>query len=237
MVTEAFVCPESARAPESSDPAVAPALAASADVLDSMGGQDAQGLPSSASRVASPGSTGRIDSPVLTSEVRGGRADHARPVGPVVLDATDRRLLALLRADGRVSNARLAEALHLSETACWRRMRRLEATGCITGYQANVSRPALGLGVLALVQIGFASHSGDSPERFEEAVLGIPEILSCRNVTGEADYMLEVVARDLPAYGRFVAEVLRRLPGVATVRSSLCLREVKADTPPPVSAD
>lgn len=163
------------------------------------------------------------------STVRGGSA-----TAPMALDALDLRLLALLQEDGRASNARLAEALHVSETACWRRMRRLEAAGCVTGYRADVSRAAIGLGVLALVQIGFASHSGDSPERFEDAVRAIPEILSCRNVTGEADYVLEVVARDLPAYGRFVAEVLRRLPGVATVRSSLCLREVKAGARLPV---
>ncbi|OIO00092.1 MAG: AsnC family transcriptional regulator [Desulfovibrionaceae bacterium CG1_02_65_16] len=146
------------------------------------------------------------------------------------LDDTDRALLALLQADGRMSNARLAEALALSETPCWRRMRRLEAEGYIEGYQANVSRLRLGYGVLALVEVGFANHADDAPERFETAVQGIPEILSCHNVTGAADYVLEVVARDLPAYGQFVAEVLRRLPGVTSLRSSLSLREVKATT-------
>ena len=147
-----------------------------------------------------------------------------------VLDATDRALLALLQADGRMSNAKLAEALSLSETPCWRRLRRLEAEGFIEGYQANVSRRKLGFGVLALVQVGFANHADDAPERFEAAVREIPEILSCHNVTGGADYVLEVIARDLPAYGQFVAEVLRRLPGVTSLRSSLSLREVKATT-------
>lgn len=152
------------------------------------------------------------------------------------LDDTDRALLALVQVDGRMSNARLAEALSLSETPCWRRLKRLEAEGIIDGYQANLNRRRLGLGVLAVVQLCFANHTDDAPTRFEEAVQHIPEVLSCHNVTGEADYFLQVVARDLDAYGVFVAEVLRKIPGVSSIRSSLSLREVKASTRLPVGS-
>jgi Transcriptional regulators len=145
-------------------------------------------------------------------------------------DATDRALLELVQRDGRMSNAKLAEALSLSETPCWRRLKRLEAEGVIEGYQANVNRRSLGYGVLALVELCFASHTGDAPELFEQAVQHIPEVLSCHNVTGEADYILQVVAADLEAYGVFVSDVLRKLPGVTSIRSSLSLREVKAST-------
>lgn len=150
------------------------------------------------------------------------------------LDATDRALLRLVQEDGRVSNARLAEALNLSETPCWRRLKRLEAEGWIAGWQANLDRAKLGLGVLAIVHLTFAVHTSEAPEAFEAAIQDIPEILSCHNVTGEADYVLTIVAADLEAYGRFVAEVLRRLPGVTAVRSSLSLREVKSSTRLPV---
>jgi Transcriptional regulators len=151
------------------------------------------------------------------------------------LDDTDRALLALVQQDGRMSNAKLAEALSLSETPCWRRLKRLEAEGVIDGYQANLNRRRLGYGVLALVQLCFGNHSDDAPSNFEAAVQHIPEVLSCHNVTGEADYFLQVVAKDLEAYGRFVSDVLRKLPGVTSIRSSLSLREVKASTRLPVA--
>jgi DNA-binding Lrp family transcriptional regulator len=152
----------------------------------------------------------------------------------IALDEEDRALLALLQQDGRLPNARLAERLGMSETPCWRRLKRLEAGGVIEGYQAVLNRKRLGFGVLALVQVCFANHVDDAPERFEQAVRSIPEVLSCHNVTGEADYFLEVVARDLDAYGRFVSDVLRKLPGVTSIRSSLSLREVKASSRLPV---
>ncbi len=152
----------------------------------------------------------------------------------VELDATDRALLRLVQEDGRISNAKLAEALNLSETPCWRRLKRLEAEGWIAGWQANLDRAKLGLGVLAIVHLTFAVHAGQAPEAFEAAIQDIPEILSCHNVTGEADYVLTIVAADLEAYGRFVSEVLRRLPGVTALKSSLSLRQVKQSTRLPV---
>lgn len=150
------------------------------------------------------------------------------------LDAEDRAILRMLQGDGRMSNARLAESLSMSETPCWRRLKRLEASGLIAGYQANLNRQALGFGVLALVQLSFASHTDDAPARFEAAIQDIPEILSCHNVTGEADYFLQIVSKDLESYGNFVTDVLRKLPGVTSMRSSLSLREVKASTRLPV---
>ncbi|MCW3478385.1 Lrp/AsnC family transcriptional regulator [Neisseriaceae bacterium JH1-16] len=150
------------------------------------------------------------------------------------IDDTDRALLALLQQDGRLSNAKLAEQLALSETPCWRRLKRLEADGVIAGYQAILNRQQLGYGVLAFVQVGFGSHTGDAPLHFEEAVQAIPEVLSCHNLTGESDYLLQVVATDLEAYGIFIRDVLRQLPGVSSIRSSLSLREVKASSPLPL---
>lgn len=144
------------------------------------------------------------------------------------LDEVDLHILRLLQAEGRLSNARLAERLKLSETPVWRRLRRLEEEGVITGYQALIDRKKLGIGLVAFVQVSFANHMGEQPDQFEQAIQSVPEILSCHNVTGESDYYLQVVARDLESYGNFVSKVLRKLPGVAEIRSSLSMREVKA---------
>lgn len=160
--------------------------------------------------------------------------DVKKEISEEGLDRVDLAMLGLLQQDGRLSNAKIAEQLALSETPCWRRLRRLEADGYIAGYQANLNRRKLGFGVLAFVQVSFSSHGGDSSERFEEVIRATPQVLACHNITGESDYMLQIVARDLDDYAQLVDTVLRRLPGVAFIRSSLSLREVKASSQLPL---
>lgn len=150
------------------------------------------------------------------------------------LDEVDRTILRLLQQDGTLSNAKLAERLSLSVTPCWRRIRRLEEDGYIDGYQANLNRRRLGFGVLAFVHLSFDIHNNDSSNRFETSVLGFAEVLSCHKITGKADFLLQVVAADLDAYGTFVEEVLRVLPGVTAIHSTLALREIKASSRLPV---
>ncbi|MCC8394578.1 Lrp/AsnC family transcriptional regulator [Paraburkholderia sp. MMS20-SJTR3] len=144
------------------------------------------------------------------------------------LDKTDRAILAALQTDGRMSNARLAEMVGLSETPCARRLKRLEQDGYIERYRAVLSRAALGLGVIGFVHVRFAVHDRATATRFEREVQAIPRILSCHNVSGSADYILQIVARDLDDYGTFMRDELRGLPGVTSVESALSLREVKA---------
>ena len=151
-----------------------------------------------------------------------------------VFDDVDAEILETLQRDGRLSNAKLAKQLSLSEPACWRRVRRLEAEGLIEGYRAVLSRRALGLGLLSFVQLGFAAHDPASTEAMERIVLECPNVLSCHNTTGEADFLLQVIARDLDDYSRFVEEVLRNLPGVVSVTSNLSLREIKPSALLPV---
>ncbi|CAB3758589.1 Lrp/AsnC family transcriptional regulator [Paraburkholderia solisilvae] len=143
------------------------------------------------------------------------------------LDKIDRALLAALQTDGRMSNAKLAEAVGLSETPCARRLKRLESDGYIERYRADLSRRALGLGVFAFVYVRFAVHDKSLSGRFEREIQAIPRILSCHNVSGTADYVLQVVARDLDDYGSFMRDQLRGLPGVTAMESALSLREVK----------
>ncbi|MET3819797.1 DNA-binding Lrp family transcriptional regulator [Burkholderia sp. PvR073] len=151
------------------------------------------------------------------------------------LDRIDRGMLDMLQQDGRVSNARLAEAFSLSETSCWRRLKRLEEAGLIAGYHARLDRRKLGLGVMAFVQIVCTQHSEEVTAEFERLIQASPNVLACDNTTGEADFLLQVVAADLDDYSHFVERVLRRLPGVLSIRSNLSLRQLKSTQRLPIA--
>jgi DNA-binding Lrp family transcriptional regulator len=153
------------------------------------------------------------------------------------MDATDRSMLRLLQDDGALSNAALGEKLSLSVTPCWRRRKHLEDEGVITGYQANIDRRAIGLNLLAFVQIRINIHSDKTADNFEAVIRSRPEVLSCHKITGDADYILQVVAADLDAYGDFVERVLRKQVGVASIQSNLALREIKFSSRFPIAED
>lgn len=150
------------------------------------------------------------------------------------LDGVDRAMLRLLQDDGALSNATLGEKLSLSVTPCWRRRKRLEDEGVITGYQANLDRRALGMNVFAFVQVTFNMHSDQDSDHFEDVMRRHDEVTSCHKITGAADYILQVVAADLDAYAEFVERVLRKQAGVSSIQSSLALREVKFSSRVPV---
>jgi DNA-binding Lrp family transcriptional regulator len=152
----------------------------------------------------------------------------------IEIDRIDRAMLAALQQDGRMPVAKLAERVGLSETPCARRLKRLESEGYIDGYRAVLSRKALQLGVVAFAQVRFSVHDRALSDRFEREIQGIPRIVSCHNISGTADYLLQIIARDLDEYGVFMRDVLRTLPGVTAVESMLSLREVKRDSGVPV---
>ena len=131
----------------------------------------------------------------------------------VVLDDTDLAILALLQEDASISNAQLSERLSLSLTPCWRRRKRLEEEGVIKDYQANLDRKLLGLDIMAFVHVRFAIHTDHAPDAFEAVVKELPQVLSCHKITGDADYLLQVLAEDLDSYSEFVESVLRRQLG------------------------
>lgn len=150
------------------------------------------------------------------------------------LDKVDTAIVRRMQQDGKLTNAKLASELSLSETPCWRRLKRLEEEGIITDYQANLDRRKLGFGVMAFVQLTCNQHDEDTTQAFEEIIQHCENVLSCHNTTGAADFLLQVVARDLDDYSRFVDHVLRKLPGVSVIASNLSLRELKASTRLPV---
>ncbi|MGU7771899.1 Lrp/AsnC family transcriptional regulator [Burkholderia sp. MR1-5-21] len=150
------------------------------------------------------------------------------------MDGVDRAMLRLLQEDGALSNATLGEKLSLSVTPCWRRRKRLEDEGVITGYQANLDRRALGMNVFAFVLVTFNMHSDKACDQFETVIRRHDEVLSCHKITGAADYMLQVVSADLDAYAEFIERVLRKQAGISSIQSSLALREVKFSSRLPV---
>ncbi len=150
------------------------------------------------------------------------------------IDAVDRRMLAILQTEGRISNAALAERLHLSPSPCLRRLRALERDGAISGYRAVLDRAALGLGLTVFVELKVDSHSERNAATIAKTLQATPEVVSAHVVSGSADFLVEVVVADLPAYERLLFETLLRLPNVSDVRSNFALRTVKPPGPLPL---
>jgi DNA-binding Lrp family transcriptional regulator len=149
-----------------------------------------------------------------------------RKMKQIDLDTLDRAILAVLAEDGRLSQVELAERIPLSSTAIARRIRALEEAGVIEGYSARISRRALGLTMTVIVSISLKSQSEDLLAAFERAVDAAPSIVSCHLMSGDDDYLLTVLARDLADFERIHKEELSRLPGVTRLKSSFALREV-----------
>ena len=152
------------------------------------------------------------------------------------LDRLDRRMLKILQEEGRISNAALAERLHLSPSPCLRRMRALERDGVIAGYRAVLDRKILGLGLTVFVELRVESHSDRTATAITDAVAAAPEVVSAYVVSGSADFLLEVVVTDLAAYERLLFDTLLKLPNVSDVRSNFALRTVKRPGPLPLPA-
>jgi len=144
----------------------------------------------------------------------------------VKLDTTDRAILNEMQLDGRVTNALLAHRVHLSPSACLRRVRRLEKTGIIRGYTTLVNRAAIGRSTTIIVEVSLTGQQEELLAEFEREVGNCPEVMSCHLMAGIADYVLYVVANDVKDYERIHRTHLSRLPGVAQIRSSFSLRAV-----------
>ncbi|NNL86503.1 MAG: Lrp/AsnC family transcriptional regulator [Myxococcales bacterium] len=142
------------------------------------------------------------------------------------LDDRDRAILRVLQNEGRLTNVELSARVHLSESACLRRVRALEASGVICGYGARLHPEQLGLPTNVFVHVALKRQDQADLERFEEAVQAIPEVMECYLMTGEFDYLLRVVAGDSADFEQ-VHSQLTRLPGVARIQSSFALRAVR----------
>ena len=138
----------------------------------------------------------------------------------MALDETDKRILRVIQRRGRISNAELSEAVHLSPSACHRRVQRLEADGFVKDYVALLDARRMGLPATIFVEITLTTQADEVLEAFEKAVARVPAVLECHLMAGTADYILKVVAEDTDDFARIHRQYLTRLPGVAQMQSS-----------------
>lgn len=145
----------------------------------------------------------------------------------ITMDAIDRRIIAVLQAEGRISNLDLADRVGLSPTPCLRRVRILEDKGIIIGYAAQIDRHLAGLDLTVFISVHLERHGEDNADRFRRAVREMAEVVSCYIVSGERDFLLQVVTASFETYRRFVLEGLLKIEGVKDIHSSFVLDVVK----------
>ncbi|MGY6410194.1 MAG: Lrp/AsnC family transcriptional regulator [Alkalilacustris sp.] len=150
------------------------------------------------------------------------------------IDDIDRRILRVLQAEGRITNADLSERVHLSPSACHRRVQRLERGGVIRGWVALLDARAMGRPTTVYVEITLSGQSEEVLTAFERAVARVPDVLECHLMAGTADYLLKILARDTEDFARIHSRYLSRLPGVVGMQTSFALRTVVSTTAIPV---
>jgi Lrp/AsnC family leucine-responsive transcriptional regulator len=150
------------------------------------------------------------------------------------LDKIDARILRALQADGRISNLKLAETVHLSPTAVLERVKRLTRDGFILGYEARLNPDKLGAGLLVFIEVVLDRTTHDAMGIFKAAVQVRPEILECHLVAGGFDYLIKTRVADMQAYREFVGSVIWALPGVRETRTYAVMEEVKNTTALPI---
>lgn len=152
------------------------------------------------------------------------------------LDPTDLRILVELTRDARVSNVELAQRVNLSESPCLRRVKRMEREGILRGARAIVDRKSVGLGLTVFAGLKADRHTREAADEIGARLGQMPEVVSCHMVSGEADFLIEVVVPDLEAYEAFLTDRLLTLPMVKDVRSNFSLRTIKTDGALPLTA-
>lgn len=150
------------------------------------------------------------------------------------IDKLERKILQALQQDGRITTQELAERVGLSSSPCWRRVKELESAGVIRRYTAVVDRFRAGLPTCMWIQVNLTRHQEGVVEAFEQAICTRPEVVECYELTGDADYLLKVLASDIESYNSFLHGILFKLPGVAHAKTSVSLREVKYETALPL---
>lgn len=152
------------------------------------------------------------------------------------LDKADRRILAAVQNNGRMTVVELSEHVGLSQTPCLRRLRNLEAQGIIKGYTAQVDQDAVGLPVNVFVAVNLETQMHDQLEGFERSIKAFPEVMECYLMSGGGrDYLLRVVANDIAHYERFLKEKLSRVSGIANIDTSFALNTIIQRTELPLS--
>ena len=153
----------------------------------------------------------------------------------VSLDKIDRKILEVIQEEARITNADLAERVDLSPSPCWRRVRALEQARVIRRYVTLVDAEAIGLPINVFATVTLEKQVERALERFERAVAQRPEVMECYLMTGEFDYLLRIVVPSLGAYERFLMDHLTRIEGIASIKSSFALKQVRYKTALPLA--
>lgn len=153
-----------------------------------------------------------------------------------MLDPLDLKILSLLQDDCRITNAQLAQTLSISSSSCWRRVKSLEEIGLIQGYRAQLDRQAAGYDFSAILHVSLSRQREENVQTFDNAIAEREEILECYATTGDADYHLRVVVRNINEFNSFLDDFLFRLPGIANVKSNIILKDIKSTTQLPLKA-
>jgi DNA-binding Lrp family transcriptional regulator len=143
------------------------------------------------------------------------------------LDETDRKLLAELQADGRITNVELAQRVGLTPPPCLRRVRSLEDEGVIRGYHADLDASKLGFTITVFALVSLKSQAEDALRQFEEHMRALAEVRECHMLNGEIDFILKIVSKDLQSFQEFLTSKLTPAPNVASVKTSLTIRTAK----------
>lgn len=144
-----------------------------------------------------------------------------------ILDKIDRRLLAELQAEGRVTNVDLAHRVGLTAPPCLRRVRTLEEQGVIRGYHAELDPAKLGFSIMVFAMVSLKSQAEEDLRAFEDHIKGLPEVRECHMLNGEIDFILKIVSKDLQSFQEFLTSKLTPAPNVASVKTSLTIRTAK----------
>ena len=155
---------------------------------------------------------------------------------PIELDETDWRIIKELQSDGRMTNIALAARIGLSPPPCLRRVRALEEAGLIQGYTALIDEAMLGYGLTAFAMVRLHNQAESDLRTFENRILGWPLVREAYMLSGDSDFMLKCIARDLPAFQSFVLDELTAAPNVASVKTYLTIRRAKREPGVPIGA-
>lgn len=151
------------------------------------------------------------------------------------MDKYDRDILKVLQSEGRISNKDLAQKVALSQAPCWRRVDALQKSGLIKGYTAIVDQEKVGLNITAFAQITLDNHHPETVQRFDRGIQQWPEILECHATSGEYDYLLKIVTRDMNSYNRLIYDKILMLPSIRSVNTSFSMQQKKRTSHVPIS--
>lgn len=146
------------------------------------------------------------------------------------LDGTDIAILNQLQENARISNVDLARAVHLTPSPCFNRVRALEQSGVIQRHVTLLDSKRLGLRLNVFIQVSLEKQREESLGRFQETIAQRPEVMECYLMTGDSDYLLRVLVRDIEELERFILDSLTRIPGISNIRSSIALKQVRYKT-------